>query len=68
MHRSEIEPSTQCADCGAEILAGAEPGYDFGENASLCSICARKRGGSYDSHQERWVQPPRVGDLLDEPR
>jgi hypothetical protein len=68
MHRSELEQATPCADCGAPILTGAEPSYDFGENALLCSTCAGKRGGSYDARQERWVHPPRVSDLLEEPR
>lgn len=68
MHRSELDQGTDCADCGARILAGSEPGYDFGEGAMLCSSCARRRGGSFDSRQERWVQPPDVADLLEEPR
>lgn len=68
MHRSEIDQGTQCADCRAKILGGAEAGFGFGESAMLCSSCAAKRGGSYDAHQERWVRPPRVADLLDKPR
>jgi hypothetical protein len=68
MHRSEIDQGTQCADCGAPILAGAEDGFGFGESAMLCSTCAAKRGGSYDARQERWVRQPRVADLLEKPR
>jgi hypothetical protein len=68
MHRSELDQGTDCADCGARILPGAEQGYDLGESAMLCSSCARKRGGSYDARQERWVKAPRVADLLEEPR
>ncbi len=68
MHRSESDQGTSCADCGAAVLAGAEAGFDFAEDATLCASCAARRGGSYDAHQERWVRPPRIADLLDEPR
>ena len=68
MHRSELDQGTLCADCGARILEGAEDGFGFGESAMLCATCAARRGGSYDSHQERWVRPPQVADLLDKPR
>jgi hypothetical protein len=67
MHRSELDLGTECADCGARVLSGAEAGYGFGDNAVLCASCATRRGGSYDARQERWVEPPRVADLLDEP-
>ena len=67
MRRSELDQGTECADCGAPILSGAEAGFDFGEDAVLCSSCATRRGGSYDAHQERWVTAPRVADLLGKP-
>jgi len=67
VHRSELDQGTECADCGVPILSGAEAGFGFGEDAMLCSNCATRRGGSYDARQERWVRPPRVADLLDEP-
>ena len=67
MRRSELDLGTECADCGAAVLSGAESGFGFGHNAVLCSTCAIRRGGSYDARQERWIQPPRVADLLEEP-
>jgi hypothetical protein len=67
MRRSELDLGTECADCGAPVLSGAESGFAFGDNAVLCSTCAIRRGGSYDPRQERWVEPPRIADLLDEP-
>jgi hypothetical protein len=67
MRRSELDLGTECADCGAPILGGAEAGFGFGDDAMLCSSCAIRRGGSYDAHRERWLEPPRVADLLDEP-
>ena len=67
MRRSELDLGTECADCGAPILRGAEAGFAFGEDAMLCSSCAIRRGGSYDARQERWLEPPRVADFLDEP-
>lgn len=67
MHRSELDQGTECADCGARILAGAEDGFDFGESSTLCGTCATKRGGSYDAHRERWVRAPSVADLVGKP-
>jgi hypothetical protein len=67
VHRSESDQGTECADCGAPILSGAEAGFGFGEDAMLCSTCATRRGGCYDAHQERWTESPRVADLLEEP-
>lgn len=68
MHRSELDQGTACADCGARVLEGAEAGFGFGESSMLCASCAARRGGSYDSHQERWVRPPAVADLVEKPR
>lgn len=67
MRRSELDLGTQCADCGDPVLSGAESGFGFGDNSVLCSTCATRRGGSYDARQDRWVQPPRFADLLEEP-
>jgi hypothetical protein len=67
MHRSELDQGTQCADCGARILAGAEDGFDFAEGSTLCATCATRRGGSYDARQERWVRAPSVADLEQKP-
>jgi hypothetical protein len=68
MHRSELERSTTCSDCGAEIPTGSDRGFDFGESGTLCSRCAIRRGGSYDAERERWERDPRVADLLEKPR
>jgi hypothetical protein len=66
MHREESEELTTCADCGATVSASAEPCYGFGAQGFVCFECALRRGGSYDSDQDRWSIPPDVADLQSE--
>lgn len=53
----------ECANCGAIIAEGTDPGFPFGENSMLCFECAIRRGGEYDSSEDRWVVLPSVSDL-----
>jgi hypothetical protein len=53
-----------CADCGEAVIVSQEIVYPFGYDGVLCLNCARRRGGSYDTADERWVVVPRVEDLL----
>ena len=69
MNRPDFEyddPNGRCADCGHELDQASERCCSIGE-LELCSTCAGRRGGTYDSDQDRWTQLPDVADLL-EPR
>ena len=65
MHREESDELVACALCGATIAPASDRGYSFGENAVLCFQCAERRGGRYDSDEDRWTSEPSVGDLVD---
>jgi hypothetical protein len=53
-----------CADCGEVVSVSEEVLYPFGYDGVLCLSCARRRGGAYDSAEDRWLAVPRVEDLL----
>jgi hypothetical protein len=62
-HREELEDQTSCADCGALISRAGERGFAFGESEVLCFACAERRGGSYDSDEDRWTRSPSLSGL-----
>ena len=63
-HDDELRELDQpCADCGAQIAGAADRAFGFGTDQLLCWLCAERRGGRYDAHQERWSVAPDVGDL-----
>ena len=64
MHRSEAEFIRPCADCGAAIEEESRV-FGFGAEAVLCWACALRRGGAYDSEEDRWTIAPSVTDLLE---
>jgi hypothetical protein len=63
MHRSEAGFIRPCADCGAPVEQ-EERVFGFGADAVLCWECALRRGGAYDSEEDRWTVEPGVTDLL----
>jgi hypothetical protein len=63
MHRSEERDLGSCVDCGAEITPASDRGYSFGTRGVLCMECALRRGGEYDSGDDRWVQSPDLAGL-----
>ncbi|MBM4336486.1 MAG: hypothetical protein FJ108_11330 [Deltaproteobacteria bacterium] len=62
-HREELEDQVACADCGAQISRAAERGFAFGEDSVLCFACAERRGGSYDSDEDRWTSAPSLSGI-----
>ena len=62
-HREELEDQVSCADCGAQISRGGERGFAFGESGVLCFACAERRGGRYDSDEDRWTRPPSLAGI-----
>ena len=67
MHRSEAEMVRPCADCGAPAPEESRV-FGFGAEAVLCWECALRRGGAYDSEEDRWTIAPSVTDLLERER
>lgn len=65
MHRSEMEMTVPCAGCGTPVAEDSRS-YAFGENQLLCWECALRRGGSFDSKEDRWIAEPNTGDLATE--
>ena len=59
----ERDVGQPCADCGAQVFGAADRAFEFGSDQVLCWLCAERRGGTYDAHQERWSTPPDVADL-----
>lgn len=62
-HREELEDETSCADCGAVISRSLERGFAFGESGVICFACAERRGGAYDSDEDRWTRAPSLSGL-----
>ncbi len=68
MPEDEADQWVPCTACGATIQPAADRGFMFGEHGALCWECAIRRGGTYDSQEDRWTTPPHVADLPDERR
>ena len=68
MHRDESDELDSCANCGADIAAGPDRGYRYGNHGVICWSCAVERGGSYDADKDAWTTAPDVMDLPDERR
>lgn len=66
MDQSEQEDIVECIDCGASISPGVDRAYAVTTDAWLCFECAERRGGVYDSDEDRWVTAPNVADLPQE--
>jgi hypothetical protein len=45
-----------------------ECAYAVGPETYLCFACAERRGGAYDSDEDRWVTPPNETGIPDERR
>ena len=67
MRRSEADLVRPCADCGAPIEEESRV-FGFGSDAVICWTCALRRGGAYDSEEDRWTIAPSVTDLLERER
>ncbi|MDD9943160.1 MAG: hypothetical protein OXU20_19115 [Myxococcales bacterium] len=63
MHRSETYELVQCVSCGAEVSAGRDRTFTFGEDSALCFSCAVARGGKYDELHDHWEPLPNVAGL-----
>ncbi len=51
-----------CVDCGASIDPAFDRPFAITDEIILCPMCAMRRGGVYDSDDERWaVQPDLTG-------
>lgn len=68
MRQDEWNELERCIDCGALIAPGPDRAYALSDEAFLCFECAVRRGGIYDSDQDRWVVEPDVADEPDERR
>ena len=63
MHRSEERGLSSCADCGDEVQAEVQEAFSFGTRGVVCFECAVRRGGSYDTSQDRWTVEPNLEGL-----
>ncbi len=57
-----------CSDCGAELWPDVDRAFASGPNIYLCFECAERRGGVYDSDEDRWTVAPDVSGIADERR
>ena len=68
MRREEWEAGTVCAECGSEIDPSRDPAYPFadtwGDDYTLCGVCAARRGGVYDTDLDRWSIMPDITGLF----
>jgi hypothetical protein len=68
MEQEELEEGiTDCAGCGAAVDPATDLGFTFGTRSVLCFECATTRGGRYDAPEERWVVPPDLTALEQDP-
>jgi len=62
------EDQGRCSDCGQPLPLAAERCCSLSEITTLCWDCALRRGGIYDSDQDRWSVLPDAGDLEESAR
>jgi hypothetical protein len=55
-----------CIDCGTTIDATMDRPYAITDEIVLCHTCALRRGGAYDSDNERWAESPRLEGIPEE--
>jgi hypothetical protein len=68
MELEELEIQEPCAACGALVVEGLSPSYNFGMGEVLCWECAIRRGGKYDAEHDTWSEAPNTSDLPDDRR
>jgi hypothetical protein len=66
--REDWADAVSCVDCGAELWPEVECAYAVGPETYLCFACAERRGGAYDSDEDRWITPPDESGIRDERR
>jgi len=67
-HDEREEGPLPCSACGRDVGFFAADSYEDSTGVVLCPACAIKRGGVYDPEQDRWLVPPKVGDLQSDVR
>jgi hypothetical protein len=65
---NEGEDLVTCVDCGGAVWADVDRSFMYATDEVLCFECARRRGGVFDEHEDRWVVPPDVDGLDDDRR
>jgi hypothetical protein len=68
MHSQEWNDLVECCDCGATLSGETDRPFAMSDDDFLCFECAVRRGGVFDTMQERWIVSPNVADLPDERR
>ncbi|MCB9737026.1 MAG: hypothetical protein H6745_30960 [Deltaproteobacteria bacterium] len=63
MHRSELDDSVTCIECGAEIFGGDDLAYAVAPGLALCWSCSVRRGGVFDIGHARWRDEPTLVGL-----
>jgi hypothetical protein len=53
-----------CVGCGEAVTPAVDRVFAVGNDDVLCMTCCLSRGGVYDEEEDRWIDPPRVDDLL----
>lgn len=63
MHRSEQADLMDCIECGSTIDPVADRPFAITDEIVLCYACSLRRGGEYDTVQEKWSKAPRLEGL-----
>lgn len=61
---NEQDGLVNCVGCGEPITATVDRVFAVGSDDVLCMTCCLARGGVYDEEEDRWIDEPRVDDLL----
>jgi hypothetical protein len=61
---NEQDSLVNCVGCGEPVAPAVDRMFAVGNDDVLCMTCCLSRGGVYDELEDRWVDLPRVDDLL----
>lgn len=64
MEEEALDLFVDCWSCRRRIDVDAEVTYALGEDDVLCFECALDRGARYDVDEDRWIEEPRVDDVM----
>jgi len=55
-----------CVDCGHSVDPAFDRSFAITDEILLCHACAVRRGGVYDSDDERWAAAPSLDGITEE--
>jgi hypothetical protein len=61
--QDDLGSAVDCMECGKTVDLEGERCFAITDEVVLCYTCSVRRGGAYDSADDKWVVAPRLGNL-----